>query len=120
VARLPWLRDRWDAIAFGWLHPAVTAAQRGDAWIIAFVVTKTEHEGATVGYQGIVDQLALGDHQTITMLALSRVDRFLLKVTARGVSRVDQTPEPIAQMQFHRDEIANVAIEVIEKPGADG
>ena len=52
------------------------------------------------------------------MLVLRRVDRFLLRITDNGVVRIDQAPEPIAQMQFHLDEVANLALEVIERPGA--
>ncbi|MBA3811677.1 MAG: hypothetical protein H0X27_08575 [Caulobacteraceae bacterium] len=119
LARREVVKDRWDAIDFGWLHPAVRQVKTGDAVILAYVVTNTSHEGASVAYEGIVQQLALNDDQTITMLVLSRVDRFLLRITSQGIQRVDEEHEPIAQMQLHLSEIANVALEVIESPKTD-
>ncbi len=116
LARSRWVKDRWDILDFGWLSPAVRSVKAGDAVIIAYVMTKTSDAGASVAYEGIVQQLALDDDQTITMLVLRNVDRFLIRVTGRGIERVDQDQEPIAQMQFHLAEIANVALEILERP----
>jgi hypothetical protein len=118
AARTGWIRDRWDAIDFGWLNPAVQAVRSGDAMVIAYVVTKTQHEGASIAYEGIVHQLALSEDQTISMLVLRRVDRFLLRIDGDRLARIDQPREPIAQVQFHLAEIANVALEVIAWPVA--
>lgn len=116
LAGTAWIRDRWDAIDFGWLNTPVHAVKDGHAVILAYVVTKTAYGGASVAYEGIVQQLAMDDDQTITMLVLGQVDRFLVRITDRGVERIDEGHQPIAQMQFHLSEIANVALEVIEDP----
>ncbi len=85
---------------------------------MAYVVTRTEHEGASVAYEGIVQQLAKDDDQTVTMLVLTKVDRFLVRITPTGVERSAGGQNPIVQMQFHLAEIANIALEVIERPPA--
>jgi len=116
LARTAWVKDRWDAIDFGWLNGPVHEVKSNSAVILAYVVTKTSHEGASVAYEGIVQQLALDDDQTITMLVLRRVDRFIVRITDQGVVRMDEDHQPIARMQLHLSEIANVALEVIERP----
>ncbi len=118
ASRLPWVQDRWDTLDFGWLNPAIQAVKTRDAAVLAYVVTRTEHEGASVAYEGIVQQLARDDDQTVTMLVLTKVDRFLVRITPAGVERTGGGQNPIAQMQFHLAEIANIALEVIERPPA--
>jgi hypothetical protein len=119
VARTGWIKNRWDAIDFGWLNSSVREVKARNAVILGYVVTKTNHDGASVAYEGIVQQLALDDDQTITMLVLVQVDRFLVRITEHGVKRIDEDHRPIAQMQLHLSEIANVALEVIEYPAAE-
>ncbi len=120
LARTRWVKRRWDAIDFGWLTASVREVEEGRALILAYVVTKGGYQGSSVAYEGIVQQLALDDDQVITMLVLSQVDRFLVRVSRNGVDRVDQVHDPIPQMQFHLAEIANVALEVLEDPMAGG
>jgi hypothetical protein len=78
--------------------------------------TKTEHALPADEVQGIVRRLALRADQTIVMLVLVQVDRFLVKIGPRGVMRIDVDRPAIARMQFHLDEISNVAIEVVSTP----
>lgn len=114
LARIGWIRDRWDAIDFGWLNRSVRQVKTQDAVIVGYVVTKTSHDGASIAYEGAVQQLAIDDDQTITMLVLVQVDRFLVRITEHGVMRIGEDHRPIAQMQLHLSEIANVALEVLE------
>jgi hypothetical protein len=116
LARLEPFRSRRNAVDFGWLGVPLRDVEQGRAVILAYVVTKTSYEGASMGYEGIVRRLALGADQTIVMLVLVQVDRFLVKIGPRGVMRIDVDPPAIARMQFHLDEISNVAIEVISTP----
>jgi len=120
MAKIGWIKTRWNAIEFGWLNGAVAAVGKGRSFILAYVVTKNSFEGATIAYEGIVQQLALDDDQVITMLVLGQVDRFLVRITPNGVLRIDDAGShpPIAQMQLHLAEIANVALEVLEDPAA--
>jgi hypothetical protein len=114
LAKSPWVRNRWDAVDFGWLNAPVQAVKQGRTVVLAYVVTKTTHDGSSLAYQGIVQQLAVDDDQTISMLVLGQVDRFLVRITNSGVERLDDAQPSIAQMQFHLSEIANLALEVID------
>jgi hypothetical protein len=120
LARVRWVKTRWDAMDFGWLSKPAREVAEGRSFILAYVVTKTSHEGANIAYEGVVQQLAVDDDQVITMVVLGQVDRFLVRVTARGVERTDEPHPPIAQMQLHLSEIANIALEVLDDPAADG
>jgi hypothetical protein len=110
------LKGKWDAVGFGWLQPAVAAVKRGDSVVVAYVVTKTSYDGASVAYEGMVQQLAIDSDQRITMIVLRRVDRFLTKITEEGLVRLDSDHQPIAQMQLRDVEIANVALEIVTLP----
>lgn len=116
LSRWSWLRDRWDRVSFGWLQPAVQAVKTRNSVVVAYVVTKTAHDGAIIAYEGIVRQLAIDADQRVTMIVLERVDRFLLKVTEAGVIRVNAPQSPIAQIQLRDSEIANVALEIVILP----
>ncbi len=120
LASVGWVRTRWDAMDFGWLNKPMREVEEGRSFILAYVVTKTAHNGASIAYEGIVQQIAMDDDQVITMLVLSQVDRFLVLVTDAGVERIDDEDShpPIAQMQLHLSEISNVALEVLEDPTA--
>jgi hypothetical protein len=116
-----WITDRLDPIAFGWLTPAVQAVKRGDSFVVAYVLTKTSYEGASVAYEGTVQQLALDGDQSIKLIVLNDVDRFLVKITENGLERLDSTPEsaPIVQLQITASEIVNVALETVRAPEQD-
>lgn len=108
-----------DPIAFGWLNPAVQAVKKGDSFVVAYVLTKTSHDGFIVAYEGIVQQLALDEDQSIKLVVLNEVDRFLVKISETGLDRVDTSSTPITQLQVTAAEIANVALEVVQAPAAD-
>lgn len=111
--------SRIDPIAFGWLTPAVQAVKRGDSFVVAYVVTKTSHDGISVAYEGIVQQLALDADQSIKLVVLNEVDRFCVQITDQGVKRVESNSKPIPQMHIAAAEIANVALEIVQAPQAD-
>lgn len=108
-----------DPIAFGWLNPAVQAVKKGDSFVVAYVLTKTNHDGFIVAYEGTVQQLALDEDQSIKLVILNDVDRFLVKISESGLDRVDTSSTPITQLQVTAAEIANVALEVVQAPAAD-
>ena len=110
-------KGTFDPIDFGWLNPAVQAVKSGDSVVVAYVVTKTSYNGASIAFEGIVDRLALDDDQKVTMIVLSRVDRFTVRIEEDGsVKRHEGGGAPIAQMQFTAAEIANIAFEVLSDP----
>ena len=90
------MRDLRETATFGWLKRWVDLARPANSFIIAYVVTTLEHDGAHVAYEGIVENIALDDNRAITMLVLSRCDRFLVRVSADRVERIegDEQPEP--------------------------
>lgn len=111
--------DKTDPIAFGWLNPVVQAVKRGDSFVVAYVLTKTGHDGFIVAYEGTVQQLALDEDQSIKLVVLNDVDRFLVKISETGVDRVDTSSSPITQLQVTAAEIANIALEVVQAPAGD-
>lgn len=108
-----------DPIAFGWLNPAVQAVKKGDSFVVAYVLTKTSHECFTIAYEGTVQQLALDEDQSIKFVVLNDVDRFLVKISEKGLERVDAPSTPITQLKITAAEIANVALEVVRAPAVD-
>ncbi|MEG8026520.1 hypothetical protein QP162_22915 [Sphingomonas aurantiaca] len=114
-----WINDRLAPVAFGWLAPAVQAVKRGDSFVVAYVLTSTSHEGASIAYEGTVQQLALDGDQSIKLIVLNDVDRFLVKITTTGLERLDSETTPITQLQIAGDEIVNVALEIVRAPQQD-
>lgn len=119
LSRRDFVTRRLDPISFGWLTPAVQAVKRGDSFVVAYVLTKTSHEGASVAYEGPVQQLTLDDNQAIRTIVLNDVDRFLVKITKSGIRRLDSGSTPISQLQITSDEIVNVALEVVQATPQD-
>ena len=111
--------SRTDPIAFGWLNPAVQAVKKGDSFVVAYVLTKMTHEDLTVAYEGTVQQLALDEDQSIKLVILNDVDRFLVKISDDGLERVDSSATLITQLQITAAEISNVALEVVRAPALD-
>jgi hypothetical protein len=120
AARSAAFKGTFDPIDFGWLNPAVQAVKAGNSVVVAYVVSKTSHNGASIAYEGIVDRLALDDDQKVAMLVLSRVDRFTVRIEDDGtIKRREGGGTPIAQMQFAAAEIANIAFEVLTEPTSE-
>lgn len=119
ISRRDTLTGLTDPITFGWLAPTVRAVKRGDSFVVAYVMTKTNHDELTVAYEGIVQQLALDDDQSIKLIVLNEVDRFLVSMSSEGLKRVDAKSTPITQLQITAAEIANVALEVVQAPAED-
>lgn len=119
LARSKRVTDRLDPIAFGWLNPAVQAVKAGHAVVVAYVVTKTSHDGMSLAYEGLVQQLGLDEDQSVRLVVLSDVDRFLVRIGADGVERVSGDRAPLTQLQIRGDEIANIAFEVVRSLEVD-
>ncbi|MBX7487913.1 hypothetical protein K3177_05245 [Qipengyuania sp. GH25] len=119
LSRWKFVTDRLDPIAFGWLSPAVQAVKNGNSFVTAYVVTKTSHNDLSVAYEGVVQQLALDEDQSIKLVVLNEVDRFLVRITEGGLARVNTSANPITQLQITASEIANVALEVMQAPEQD-
>ncbi|SDA33347.1 hypothetical protein [Sphingomonas sp. NFR15] len=108
------VRDMREAATFGWLKRWVDLARPSNSFIIAYVVTTLEHQGANVAYEGIVENIALDDNKAIAMLVLSSCDRFLVRITSARVERIDSDHAPIPLIQLEAKQFVNVALEVFE------
>ena len=115
--------DVTDALAFGWLNSAVQAVKAGDAFVAAYVLTKTMHDGVSEGfcvaYEGEVQHLALDEDQSVKHVVLNDVDRFLVSVSKEGLSRIDVPASVIGQLHIKSDQIANIAFEIFRAPTSD-
>jgi hypothetical protein len=109
-----WVRDMRETATFGWLKRWVDLARPANSFIIAYVVTTLEHEGANVAYEGIVENIALDDNRAITMLVLSSCDRFLVRIKDDMVERVDSDHQPIPLIQLAAANFVNIALEIFE------
>ena len=114
ASRVPAVRDVREAASFGWLKRWVDLARPANSFIIAYVVTTLEHEGANVAYEGVVEHIALDDNKAIAMLVLSSCDRFLVRIEGGSVGRVDTPHAPIPLIQLEAKNFVNVALEVFE------
>lgn len=123
LARQSTVTNVTDALAFGWLKSAVQAVKTGDTFVLAYVLTKTRYEGMSealfVAYEGEVQHLALDDDQSVKLVVLNDVDRFLVSVSERGVRRIDVAASVIQQLHITSDEIANIALEIFRAPQSD-
>jgi hypothetical protein len=77
------------------------------------------HEGVCVAYEGVVQQLALDDDQSVKLVILNEVDRFLVKISEAGLDRVDMAASTIEQLHITSSEIANIAFELVRAPKSD-
>ena len=101
--------------AAGWLQRVVDASAASDKVALAYVMTKAEHEGNFVAYEGVVEAISLDEDQCVGMITMSKVDRFLVTVDAKGVHR--QAPaakDVIAILRLRKDEIANIAFDTLD------
>ncbi|WP_230483943.1 hypothetical protein [Sphingomonas sp. Leaf21] len=114
-----WVREMRETATFGWLKRWVDVARPANSFIIAYVVTTLEHEGATVAYEGIVENIALDDNRAIAMIVLSSCDRFVVKIKDDRVERIDSPHQTIPLLQLSAANFANIALEVFEVPDAE-
>lgn len=108
------VRNLRENATFGWLKRWVDLARPANSFILAYVVTTLEHEGANVAYEGIVENIALDDNRAISMIVLSSCDRFLVRISDKSVERIDTDHAPIPLIQLEARNFVNVALEVFE------
>lgn len=109
-----WVRDGRETATFGWLKRWVDMARPANSFIVAYVVTTLEHEGANVAYEGMVENIALDENRAIKMLVLSRCDRFLVRIGPENVQRIDGEHTPISLIQIEAGNFVNVALEIFQ------
>lgn len=115
LSGVPWLRRMRERATFVWLEPLVDIARDGKGFIVAYVVSTLEHDGARVAYEGVVVNLALDDKRAISMLVLRDCNRFLVKVSGGNVRRLEVRPAFIPLIQMEAKNFVNVALEIFQK-----
>jgi len=109
------IRNFREASSFGWLK-AVVDRRGPKGFILAYVVTSMEKDGAFAAFEGIVENFALDDNKAFAMIVLSQCERFLVKIQDGQYYR-DSGPtgrNKIALIQIDARNIKNVAIEVFD------
>jgi hypothetical protein len=112
--RIRRLRDR---SVLGWFQPWTEQAGPADRVMVAYAVTTMAHDGAYVAYEGMVVNVALDDNRAIAMIVLDDCDRFLVRITADGVKRID-APTSIGLIQLDARNCLNIALEMFGDPAA--
>jgi len=105
-------------VLFGWLSDFVELAEPDGRYTTAFVLTSTEHDGAYLGYEGLVENLAVNSDREITAVTLIEVNRFVVCVTGDGVLRRDVDRPPLDRIYLDRANIKNIALTVYEDADA--
>jgi hypothetical protein len=112
AADIPAVRRAQLSASLGWASSLLDDVEREDAVVVGYVISKIEHKGWLLGYEGVVEKITLDDSKAIAAIVLLRCDRFLLKIGADGIRRIPADDEPIELLQIRAEEIANVALEV--------
>lgn len=115
VSNVDAIRNFREASSFGWLK-AVVNRRGAKGFILAYVVTSMEKDGAFAAFEGIVENFALDDNKAFAMIVLSQCERFLVKIQDGKYYR-DSGPtgrNKIALIQIDAKNIKNVAIEVFD------
>jgi len=115
VSRIRRVRNFREASSFGWLK-AVVDQKGAKGFILAYVVTSMEKDGAFAAFEGIVENFALDDNKAFAMIVLSQCERFIVKIQDGKYYR-DSGPSgrnKIALIQISAPNIKNVAIEVFD------
>jgi len=115
VSKVKHVRNFRDTSSFGWLK-AVVDRKGSKGFILAYVVTSMEKDGAFAAFEGIVENFALNDNKAFGMIVLRQCDRFLVKIQEGKYYR-ESGPSgrnKIALIQIDGQNIKNVAIEVFD------
>ena len=105
-------RERLRGLQYGWLADLVELAEVEGRFTTAFVVTTATHDGAALGYEGFLENLAVNADKEITSLTLLDVSRFTLNI--KEARRTDIDARLIPRLYLPRSSIQNVAFNVFE------
>lgn len=110
------IRNRLKPEATGWTRELAEAASDDLRAVTCYVLTKLQHEGRYVAYEGVVHQLSVSSRGVVEMVTLAEADRFLVEVGAQSVKRQTTENDPIQLIQIAAPEIANFAMNVTDLP----
>ena len=108
-------QDRLPAWIYGWATSLANALDNDDSAVIAYVLTKTVCGDRTLAYGGLVHNLSMKPDGTITRIALTECERYLvdLQSTFDTASLLDALSR-FSFMTIDADNVQNVAFEVID------
>lgn len=110
-------RDRLPRWIYGWASWLANAADNADTIILAYVLTDAEVDGRTVGYGGVVNDLALRPDGGITRITLTTCERYLVDLgAARDTPSLSQALSRFPFMVLDAARIRNIAFEAIVLP----
>ncbi len=105
--------DGLRGLLYGWADELVKLAPTRIHIINAFVVTDIEHEGASIGYEGVLVDLRQDSSGQIKSAALRDVQAFILRLANRGLrrERVDRAAA-IPFLVVEAENIKNLALSI--------
>jgi hypothetical protein len=102
-------------LAYGWLDELLDQPLASNRYVTAFVLSKLEHEGCSLGYEGLVQDITTDSDRQIVSVVISDCARFIVRLSETEVARTTiVSPRGIPLMYFGRDDIANIAFSIFE------
>ncbi|WP_443750808.1 hypothetical protein [Asticcacaulis solisilvae] len=116
VSQLKRVRNFREASTFGWLKAVVDRRQGKEGFILAYVVTSMEKDGAFVAFEGILENFAFDDNKAIAMVVLSQCERFVVRIEDGRFYRTapSQDQNKIQLIQIEAKNFKNIALEVFD------
>jgi hypothetical protein len=106
------------ALRYGWLAEFVEQARPEGRFSTAFVLTSVRNDGAHLGYEGLIENIAVNSEREITAITLLDANRFVVNVTPTDAVRTDIDRTPIDRIFLERANILNIALTVYEDEDA--
>jgi hypothetical protein len=101
-------------IRFGWMADLVESLEGKGRYTTAFVLSTVTAEGAFLGYEGLVENVAVNSEKEITSLTLLEVSRFIVKLKDGKLERFDVERQSIERLFIEKSQFYNVALTVFE------
>lgn len=109
------LRDSLPAWIYGWATPLANTLDNGDGAVLAYVLTKTECDGRTLAYGGLVHNLSLKPDGSIIRIALTECERYLVDLRSMGdEASLSDALSRFSFMTIEAENIQNVAFEALD------
>lgn len=108
-------RDQLPAWIYGWATPLANTLDDDDRAVIAYVLTKTECDGRTLAYGGLVHNLSLKPDGSVIRIALTECERYLVDLTSSlDDASLSKALSRFSFMTIEADNIENIAFEAID------
>lgn len=113
-------KGHYTRALYGWLSDLVEKSGRPERYVTAFVLTGVEKDGRFLGYEGLLENMALTSDKQIASVMLTDVSMFYVTLEGDQVGRTDvKRSRPIPSLTIAASEIKNVAFQVFELVSED-